>query len=171
LVGFGLWLARNEGARLAMLQWLAKMPMIGQWIVESETGRWAATLSTLLTNRVELIKAMELSRDGVQLRYLRARMTEVLKGVRGGHTLADSLRDNSAITDTGVDLVRVGERSGALPEMLRSLNELYDTISRDRMKRTLQLIEPIAILLIGSSIGIIITGVILAVMGAQEAGL
>jgi len=162
---------RTQAARQALIELLARMPLIGQWILESETGRWASTLSTLLSNRVELTRAMELSRDGMQLKFLRSRLTEVLKSVRGGSTLADALSDYGAITPTGVDLVRVGERSGALPEMLRSLGELYDVMSRDRMQRTLQLIEPMAILIIGSAIGIIITGVILAVMGAQEAGL
>jgi general secretion pathway protein F len=170
MVAGAVWTTRNSAAQRLLYQWLARLPLIGDWILESETGRWATTLSTLLTNRVDLVRGLELAREGLQLAFLRARLTEVLRAVRGGSTLADALSDHGAITGTGIDLVRVGERSGALPEMLSSLGELYDVTSRDRMKRVLQMIEPLAILIIGTSIGIIITGVILAVMGGQEAG-
>ena len=98
----------------------------------------------------------------------RARMGEVTRAVRGGSSLADALEDHDALTATGYNLVRVGERSGKLASMLDSLARLYEEAGRNRMKRVLILLEPIAILVIGSMIGTIILGVILAITSAND---
>ena len=82
--------------------------------------------------------------------------------------LADALEDHDALTATGYNLVRVGERSGKLASMLDSLARLYEEAGRNRMKRVLILLEPIAILVIGSAIGTIILGVILAITSAND---
>ena len=81
---------------------------------------------------------------------------------------SDALEDHDALTATGYNLVRVGERSGKLASMLDSLARLYEEAGRNRMKRVLILLEPIAILVIGSMIGTIILGVILAITSAND---
>jgi len=93
---------------------------------------------------------------------------EVTRAVRGGASLADALEDHDALTATGYNLIRVGERSGKLASMLDSLARLYEEAGRNRMKRVLILLEPIAILVIGSMIGTIILGVILAITSAND---
>ncbi len=139
--------------------------------MEAETGRWAAMLGTLLENRVALLHALELARQGVQLPSLRARLDQVSKAVRGGIHLSQALHDNDAITPTGHNLVRAGERAGELPRLLKSLARLYEESGRVRMKRLLLLIEPAAILIIGGVIGVIITGVILAITSVNTISL
>lgn len=161
----------NPRARAEVMEWLVRVPVIGGWLVDSETGRWATTMSALLENRVELVQAMELARQGMRFRFLRVRLGQVTKAVRGGSSLADALSQSGAISSTGCDLVRVGERSGALARLLASLGRLYDTSSRERMNRALQLVEPIAILIIGGVIGVIMAGVVLAITASQDIGM
>jgi len=72
------------------------------------------------------------------------------------------------LTATGYNLVRVGERSGQLPGMLESLAKLCQDNGRTRMKQFLALLEPLAILLIGSAIGVIMIGIILAITSAND---
>ena len=146
----------------------AHLPLIGPWLVEADTSRWAKVLAALLANRVPLMRALELAQGGVQIPHRFARMGEVTRAVRGGSSLADALEDHEALTPTGYNLVRVGERSGKLAAMLDSLASLYAEAGRNRMKRLLILIEPLAILLIGSVIGTIILGVILAITSAND---
>jgi general secretion pathway protein F len=117
---------------------------------------------------VPLMRGLELAQSGLQLPQRRARMGEVTRAVRGGASLADALEDHDALTATGYNLVRVGERSGKLASMLDSLARLYEEAGRNRMKRVLILLEPIAILVIGSMIGTIILGVILAITSAND---
>ena len=146
----------------------AKMPLLGIWIIEAETGRWAAMLGTLLENRVALLRALELATQGIKLPSLNTKLTQVAKDVKGGTPLSQALQENEALTPTGHNLIRAGERAGKLPQMLRSLAKLLEESGRVRMKRFLLLIEPIAILVIGGVIGVIITGVILAITSVNQ---
>lgn len=159
---------RKKGVQERLLDRAARMPVVGPWLVESDTARWAKVLGALLANRVPLMRALELAHAGLQLPHRRARMGEVTRAVRGGSALADALEDHEALTPTGYNLIRVGERSGKLAAMLESLARLYAEAGRNRMKRVLILIEPIAILVIGSMIGTIILGVILAITSAND---
>jgi general secretion pathway protein F len=150
---------------------IAKLPLIGTWIIEAETARWAAMMGTLLENRVPLLRALELASQGTKLLSLNAKLIQVLKAVKAGTSLSQALQDNDALTPTGHNLIRAGERSGELPRMLKSLAKLLEENGRVRMKRFLLIIEPVAILVIGGVIGVIITGVILAITSVNQIGL
>ena len=162
------WALRKPELRARALDGMSRWPVVGPWLVEADTARWAKVLGALLGNKVPLMRALELAQAGLQLPQRRARMGEVARAVRGGASLADALEDHDALTATGYNLVRVGERSGKLASMLDSLARLYEEAGRNRMKRVLILLEPVAILVIGSVIGTIILGVILAITSAND---
>ncbi len=159
---------RNPIMRGRAMESLVRLPLLGRWIIETEMGRWASMLSALLENRVPIITAMELALNGIKISALRNSMQQVLREVRGGTRFADALATNRALEATGINLVRVGERSGELAPMLRALSALYENTGRDRMKRFLLLLEPIAILLIGSVIGLIMAAIMLAVTSMND---
>ena len=146
----------------------ARLPLVGDWLVEAEVGRWASTLSALLYGRVELIRALNLSAQAVRLQFLRVRLLTVARSVKAGSTLSAALREHNALNPTGYDLVAVGEASGELPKLLSALARLYETTGRDRMKRALQLIEPLAIIVIGIVVGTIMTAIILAITSVND---
>ena len=159
---------RDPGKRARWLESLERLPVIGTWRVESETATWARVLSTLLGNRVPLMDALGLAQGSVIAPGRRARLEEVSRNVRNGIPLADALEEQQTLTATGYNLVRVGERSGELPAMLQSLARLCEDAGRTRMKQFLALLEPVAILLIGSAIGVIMIGIILAITSAND---
>lgn len=158
---------RKTSVRDRLYQQISGWPLIGAWLTESEIARWAKMMGTLLGNKVALLEALELSSEGLRLQQRRIRMREVARAVRSGSTLAQSLENHDALTGTGYNLVGVGERTGTLPGMLQSLAKLYEEAGRQRMKRVLALIEPLAILVIGAVIGTIILGVVLAITSAN----
>lgn len=147
---------------------LERLPVIGPWRVESETASWAKVLATLLGNRVPLLDALGLALASVRSPRRRAHLDEAARAVRAGTPLADALEEQAALTATGYNLIRVGERSGELPAMLRSLAKLCENSGRTRMKQFLALLEPLAILVIGSMIGVIMVGIILAITSAND---
>lgn len=161
-----LWMAPGFVDRLS--ERIARMPIVGDWLVEAEVGRWASTLSALLTGKVELIRALNLSASAVRMAFLRNRLSAVAKSVKGGATLSAALREHRSLNPTGYDLVAVGEASGELPKLLAALARLYETTGRDRMKRALQLIEPLAIIVIGVVVGTIMTAIILAITSVND---
>ncbi len=174
LIGLGavvfLWLGawQQVAFRAKVQSILLEIPLLGDWLLESEIGRWAAMMATLLGNKVELLQALELSGKGIQFQQLAARFSQVSHAVRAGTPLSQALQDNHAMTATGHNLIRAGEKAGKLPQMLQSLARLYENSSQTRMKRFLTLIEPLAILLIGGVIGVIIIGIILAITSVNN---
>lgn len=168
VVIIAVYLFSQPNLRAKLKDFSAKLPLLGSWIIEAETARWAGMMGTLLENRVSLLRALELASQGIKLPTLNIRLTQVTKAVRTGTPLSQALQDNDALTVTGHNLIRAGEKAGALPRMLRSLAKLLEDSGRTRMKRFLLLIEPIAILTIGAVIGVIITGIILAITSVNE---
>lgn len=171
LAAVTIWLVRSLRDPAARARWhekLERMPVIGVWRVESGAGGWARILGTLLGNRVPLLDALALAQAGVMAPGRRARLEEASRAVRNGATLADALEEQDTLTSTGYNLIRVGERSGELPAMLHSLAKLYEESGRSRMKQFLALLEPLAILVIGSMIGVIMIGIILAITSAND---
>jgi general secretion pathway protein F len=142
---------------------LARLPLLGGWLAEIETARWAAVLARLLENRVPLMASLELARRALRGSGTQARMVQVERAVRSGRALAAALEDNHLLPTTALSLIRVGERSGNLPEMMRSVAAIYDEIVKNRVKTILAIIEPTAILLIGVVIGLMAVAIFLAI--------
>lgn len=163
LAGLAVRALADEHFRARLLQRLAAVPVLGDWLRETEIGRWAAMLSTLLENRVPILKAMELAQEGMRLVAVRQKLQQVLREVRGGKKIADAALGARLLDVTGINLVRVGERSGELAAMLRALATLHENAGRERLKRFLVLLEPLAILIIGGVIGFVMISVMLAI--------
>lgn len=155
--------ANNPSIRRGLMEGLSKMPLFGPWLKDSEIGRWASMLGTLLENRVPIVKAMELAEAGVGLYSIQHQLQLAVRDLRAGKKLADALAVHHTVSPLGINLIRVGERAGELPGMLRTLATLYENASRERMKRFLILLEPIAILTIGCVIGFIMVAIMLAI--------
>ncbi len=163
-----VYLFRQPQVQTATMSFLSRMPLIGDWLAESDTARWASVMAAMLSSKVDLLRSLELAVRGVKITARESKLRQVIKGVKAGQTLSKSLEENSALTPTGYNLIRVGEKSGKLPEMLASLAKLYDESSRARMKSVLIMIEPLSILIIGGVIGTIITGIILAITSVND---
>jgi general secretion pathway protein F len=161
----------NPLLRARMLQTLSRAPILGTWLVETEIGRWASMLGTLLENRVPILKAMELAQEGMRLNAVRQKLQQALREVRGGKKIAEALASGKMLNVTGLNLIRVGERSGELAKMLRTLAGLYETAGQERLRRFLILLEPIAILTIGIVIGTIMVAVMLAITSLSNISL
>jgi len=155
--------ASRSKFRSGMMQLGFRLPVIGTWLNEADTASWTSLMSTLLSSRVDLLRSMELARQGMRSTRRRIELDHVLNEVKAGQGLADSLEKANALTPTGYNLIRSGERTGRLPAMMKSVADLYTEAARKRMTRMLTLIEPLAILIIGGVIGVIILGVILAI--------
>lgn len=171
LIAGGALLLSMPAVRRRLRELASHLPVVGEWLMNAELGRWAAMLGSLLANKVPIVRAMELAQAGVQLEAVSSRLQLAVRDLRAGKKLADSLALHRTVSPMGVNLVRVGERTGELPEMLRTLGRLYETASRDRMKRFLILFEPIAILVVGSVIGFIMVAIMLAITSFSTSSL
>jgi len=171
LVGL-LWaLLQQPGVRRATEELLLRLPGIGSWLLQSEMGRWTNSLGALLSSRVPLAQSLSLSSDSVSVGSIKARLATVLAQVRAGERLTDALERQDLIDPMGANLLRVGEHSGRLAEVLVSLTRVYHEGARQRMKRFMLLLEPVAILLIGGAIGTLMVAIMLAITSLNDIAL
>lgn len=161
----------NPALRQQGMDAASRLPLVGQWLRNSEIGRWATMLGTLLANKVPVVQAMALAQSGVRITSIAQRLQLALRDLRAGKKLAEALALHQTVNAMGINLVRVGERSGELPKMLTTLGRIYEEASRDRMKRFLTLLEPLTILIVGSVIGFIMVAIMLAITSLSTATL
>lgn len=163
LASLGAYGLGREDLRRRALQVLGKIPGVGPWLIQSEIGRWASVLGALLSNRVPIVDAMGISAGVLQLDRLRKGIERAARSLQQGQTLAAALETQGWFPVTRLNLIRVGERSGELPKMLIALGQSQSDAARLMQKRLLTLIEPVAILLIGAVIGVVMVAVMMAI--------
>lgn len=156
-------LLANPALRARGFEALSRLPAIGPWLMRVDIGRWATVLGSLLSNRVPIITAIELSTGALRLQRLRGDLASTARELERGRSLSEVLGAKGWFPPARLNLVRVGERSGELPRMLSTLGAMETEAARVLQKRVLALIEPAAILIIGAVIGVIMVGVMMAI--------
>ncbi|MCW8917623.1 MAG: type II secretion system F family protein [Gammaproteobacteria bacterium] len=159
---------RQPAWRARIEQSLLRLPVLGDWLRQTQMGRWTQSLGTLLASRVSLAHALSLSIQAVGIHTLHQRLLQVRSMVRGGKSLADALQLQNLLDPMEANLLRVGERSGTSSRMLLLLSGRYHAAARQRMKRFLTLLEPLSILLIGATIGVLMIAIMLAITSVNE---
>ncbi|MBO6658538.1 MAG: type II secretion system F family protein [Pseudomonadales bacterium] len=165
LVAFGIagWYLRLPTVRHRVYNAIASWPIVGTWLLETEVARWASMMATMTSSRVELLTSLGLAASGMGIEEKRKKLERVVDSVKQGESLSGSLQAQRVLTPTATNLIKVGEKSGALAPMLESVAKLYDVKCKNRMTTVVALIEPLSILLIGIIIGILVLGIILAI--------
>jgi general secretion pathway protein F len=159
----GIWAARRKEVRDGLWEVAASLPVLGAWTLHAELSRWASLLGVLLHSKVPLLTALTQANQTLRRRSLRAQAALALGDVRGGKALSQALAEHSLLDAAGLNLIRVGERAGSLPQTVTSLARIHTNQSQLRLKRFLVLLEPLTILAISVVLGGIMISVMLAI--------
>jgi len=168
LAGVLVWAVRDQTVRDKVYAVAETLPVIGDWLIETEAARWTGMLAALLGHHVPILRALELSRGTVRSKRLKEQLGQVERSLRGGTMLSSALQEYTHLQSTVINLIRVGEKAGNLPAMLKSAAVMTDSAGRDRMKRVLALLEPAAVILIGLFIGTIVVAILTAITSVNE---
>jgi len=122
----------------------------------------ARTLGTLLGNGVSLLSALTIVRETLTNQVLVTELGTVAEHVKSGRGLADPLQETGGFPKLAVQMIRVGEETGQLQEMLLQVADTYDAEVGTAVKRMLTLLEPALIL----GLGVIIAGIIMSILVA-----
>ena len=140
-----------------------EIPLYGALIIKVETARFARTLSSLLENDVPMLQALEVVADTLSNRKIAEEVTEVRSAVEQGSGLGEALRRHTGFADMAFSMVRVGESSGATPEMLEKIAAVYQR-EVDRAARAMTtLLEPLLIIIMGGCVAFIVMSILLPV--------
>ncbi len=152
-------------------QWHARMlklPLAGAIIIRVEVARFARTLGTLLHNGVPLLKALTIVKDSVGNQVIADGIEQVAGSLKEGQSLATPLAEAARFPPFAVHMIRVGEESGRLEEMLLQVATIYDREIQTSIKRTLTLLEPVLILVLGVIIAAVIISILMAILGINQ---
>lgn len=160
LVSF--WLKSDSG-RKTWDGFRLHIPMFGRLHHHAVIARFTRTLSTLLKSGILLVDALEISRLAMGNRIMENVVTEVIRLVGEGKDFAGPLKSTGKFPPLVVQLVRAGEQSGELEEMLAKAAEVYEDEVESAIASLTSLIEPAIILCMGGIVGFIVMAILLPI--------
>jgi general secretion pathway protein F len=147
---------------------LLEVPLFGDLVWKLETARLCHTLSTLLKNGLPLLSALNLAKEVVANRKLSGLLTEAGEELKHGRGLAGPVTEREIMPQMALQMIRVGEESGSLDNMLGKVAEIYDKETQASVKRMLTLLEPLLIIGLGVVVAGIIISIIVPILGANQ---
>jgi general secretion pathway protein F len=152
LIGYG---ARRPGLRAAIGRLFARIPMVGYRIELYQLARLYRTVGMLLRGGLPVVTAFEMT-NGLLASAARPKLTAATRKVREGRSLTDSLAAQGLTTPVAERMLRVGERSGNMGEMMERIAAFYDEELSRFVDLATRLIEPAMMTVIGLVIGLIV---------------
>src|SRR5262245_30572645 len=151
------WL-RREKSKLMMDRTLMRIPLIGPLIRMYATSQLARTLSALLTGGLPLLNSMEVAASSISNRAMAAAVADAVPQIREGKSLTVALESTHMLDNLALEMVKVGEQTGALADMLRAVADFYDEEMSGRVAAVMALAEPVMLVLMA----IIVAGMLLS---------
>ncbi len=162
---------RSQEGRERLDQWLLKLPLLGPVVFKYEIAKFARTIGTLMGNGVSLLQSLSIAVDTVDNTQVKKALGVLEPAVKRGQRMSHALADTKAFTPMVVQIMRVGEESGSLDKMMTELADVYDEEVQTGVKRSLTLLEPILILVMGGAISVIIISVLMGIMSVNDLAL
>jgi type IV pilus assembly protein PilC len=156
------WAKTQQGAEILDRIKLS-LPIVGSIWQRYQIAVFSRMMSTLLSGGLPLVTALETAGQSMASRLIVRGISEASKSVREGQTLAQSLEATGVFPDLAVEMVEVGEATGALPSMLSSIAEFYEEDVQSALSAAMSLIEPAILLVMGVVVGFILISLYLPI--------
>jgi len=158
VVVFGWW-KRTPAGRVGFDRLMMGLPLVGGVIRDYAQNRFTRTLSTLLAGGIPLVTSLELAARAVGNYVFEKELLGVTVHVREGQPLWESLERTGYVSEMAVEMVKVGESTGSLVEMLDNASEFSEEEIDYRLSKMVTMIEPLMLVFMA----VIVTGMILAI--------
>ncbi len=150
------WIATDEGRR----KWdrlKLRPPVFGPLMHKVALARFSATLSSMVSAGVPILESLDIVSETAGNRTIADALQRAKVGIREGRSLADMLReDEDVIPSLVVQMVEVGEQTGALDGMLRKVAEFYDGEVANTVANLTSLLEPMLTVVMGAGVGVMV---------------
>jgi general secretion pathway protein F len=145
-----------------------KAPLFGDIILNMETANFSRTFGTLLGNGVSILNSLTIVRETVGNTVLADLLEDAEAQLKQGRTMSDALSQQSLFPKLAVQMIKMGEETGRLEEMLMRVAVIYDKQLKTTIQRMLALLEPALIISLGLMIGGIIVSILLAILSVND---
>lgn len=177
LIGIGglVYAALNYGKSSAGQRELdglkMRVPVFGLLFMKVYMARYARTLGTLVQSGLPLLEALDITKDAVNNSLVAETIDESIKQVRGGKALSTSLENKKTFLPLVPQMIKIGEQSGTIDQMLDRVATFYETEVDEEVKNLSTTLEPVMMVVLGLTVGIIVLAVLLPVYSLIGGGL
>lgn len=172
LTALCVWLSRRWLATETGQTWkdthMLRIPVFGNIIRKYEITRFARSMGTLLKNGVPIVNAIRIASNTMGNRILRTAIDNVAPAIKQGGRMADALTQAGLFTPLTLNMVKLGEETGRLDDMLLEVAKVHDLDVQSGIKRGLTLVEPLLILTLGMVIAMIIVSILMGIMSVND---
>jgi len=166
-LGWRVWTGTPDG-RLRWDQIRLGLPLVGRLALKIETARLARTLGTMLKSGVPVLGALAVVGDMMTNQAIGRAVGRLADGVKRGGTIASGMQEQARFPSLAIHMVRVGEETGRLEEMLLKVAETFEADVRTELKRVVGLLGPAIILGMGVLVAFIVVAMLLAIFSINE---
>jgi general secretion pathway protein F len=171
ILALATYVRRLRSRPASRLRWdrrLLRLPLAGSLLLRMETARLTRSLGTLLANGLPLLRALAISRETLSNRYLAEVVGQAGDMLKEGGGFADTLMSRDVFPRLAVQMIKVGEETGRLEEMLLEVADVYDRETSTAIQRLLSILEPVLIVGLGIVIGGIIMSILVAIVSVND---
>jgi type IV pilus assembly protein PilC len=148
-----------------------RIPLVGGVIHRFAIMQFTQSLGTLLAGGTPMVPAIEIASQSVTNALVSTRISGIVQNVREGEPLWRSLDNTKVVSDLAVEMIKVGESTGALTEMLANVSEFYDEEIESRLTRLVAAIEPLILVFMGGVIAVLLYAFYLPLFRLSQAGM
>jgi len=146
------WKRSDRGAE-RVDHFLLSLPLIGEIRMKYQVANFSRILATLLQGGLPLVPAMETAAESLSSRQMLNGVNAAAERVKEGQSLANALETQKLFPDLAVEMLEVGESTGALPAMLASVAEFYEEDVQTALGAAMALIEPLILIIMAVFVG------------------
>jgi type IV pilus assembly protein PilC len=153
LTAFWVVWSRRPSSGVVIDRFLLRVPYLGSLMRMYATGQLSRTLSALLSGGLPLVNAMDVSANSIGNRALATSVKEAVPLVREGQSLTTALESTRMLDNLALEMVKVGEQTGALADMLTAVADFYDEELDTRLATVMALVEPVMLVIMAVVVG------------------
>jgi type II secretory pathway component PulF len=152
---------RKPKVREEISRQLLHWPLIGHFLLLSSVSRFATTLSLLLQGGLTLVKALELSKESIANPAMKQELQQVIDGLMNGERLSALFKRSDLFPPLVGRFAYLGEETGKMGELFAHIGTLYEEESSRTLERSVNVLQPILLLIMGTIIGTSILAILL----------
>ena len=169
IAGVFFW-SRSEEGGVAFDRIKFRMPVLGETLLKFQVAQFCRTLATLLTGGTPLVAALSTATESIGSKLVHGSIVRATQMVREGESLHGALAATTVMPEMALDMIEVGESSGALAPMLNSVAEFYEEEVSLRLGALVSLIEPMILVFMGMVVAGILISLYLPIFSFSVAG-
>jgi type IV pilus assembly protein PilC len=151
---FHRWI--NTQGRMIWDRFKLRIPLVGGVLHRFALMQFTQSLGTLLAGGTPMVPAIEIASQSITNQLVSTKIFGIVQNVREGEPLWRSLDATGVVSDLAVEMIKVGESTGALTEMLANVSEFYDEEIEARLSRLVSALEPIILVVMGGVIAVLL---------------